>query len=91
MDVRRWDRWVEDGTDVVVDGPEVVAVDPEREWGMLLAVVGVSPASKARSAQKHFGNSRHGAVSRIEGGRRVERRGRAERARHLPPTPQTNR
>ena len=51
VDVRRRDRWVEDRNDAGVDGPGVVAVEPGREWILLLAAVGVSPTRLARSAE----------------------------------------
>ena len=50
-DVRRRDRWIEDGNDAGVDGPGVVAVEPGRGWILLLAAVGVSPTKLARSAE----------------------------------------
>ena len=49
--VRRRDCWVEDGNDAEVDGPGVVAVEPGREWILLLAAVGVSATRLARSAE----------------------------------------
>ena len=85
MNVRQRDRWVEDGNDAGVDGPGVVAVEPGREWNLLLAVDGVS--HEIVKIRRNVGNCRHGAVSRIEGGRIGKRRGRARLARLLLPIP----
>ena len=51
VDVRRKDRWGEDGNHAGVDCPGVVAVEPGREWILLLAAVGLSPTRLARSAE----------------------------------------
>ena len=50
VDVRRRDRWVEDGNNAGVDGPGVAAVEPGRERILLLGAVGVSPTRLARPA-----------------------------------------
>ena len=90
MDVRLENRWVGGGNNVGGRWP----------WGSGSgAREGMDYAVSCRCRVSHeigeirrnFGNGRHGIVSRIEGARRGERRGRARRARPLLPTPQTNR
>ena len=89
VDVRRGDRWVGGGNDV-----------GQWPWGIGSgAGKGMDSSVSCRWRVSHeigkscrnFGNGRLGAVSRIKGERRGERRGRVRRARALRSTPQTNR
>ena len=50
-DVRRTDRWCEHEECSEVHDLEAVAVEPGREWVLLLAAVIVSPTRLARSAE----------------------------------------
>lgn len=51
VDVRRWHSWSADVENSGVDGPEVEAKEPGREWMPQLAAIVVSTTRLARSAE----------------------------------------
>ena len=82
--MRRRDRWVKDGNNFGVEGLGVVAVEPKRESIPLLSRC-CRVALEIGDTCTSFGNGRQDAVSRIQGGCRDKRCGRARRARPFRP------
>ena len=90
VDVRRRDCWVGYGYDAGGRWPWRSGSGAGE--GMYSAVSSCRCLSREiGEMRRNSGNGRHGAVSRIDGGRKGEHRGRARRALPPLPKPQTNR
>ena len=81
VDVRRRDRWVEDGNDVGVDSPGVLAVEPGR--GSTVSCCW-RVSHKIGKIRRNFVNGRHVTVSSIQGG---TLRGASWKGSACPPPP----